>query len=224
VVSHIHPSVVASHARPLPTPSPGQTSQPASSSSGDISALDSALIGLVGAIIGAVVGGAFTLWAAMRQSRSEREATRLERSKQAAMDIAAAWPVLEEALEDRAHTQISADDFHRAFNAFSRTATMQCIPIVDKELRRRIRGHRELLFSSTLYADDPVRLSTRVEGLRTNGVAIAESIDAHYNDKPLPDYSGPLWPKSPVPGPLRAAKWWEFWKRRHLPPQSEMEM
>jgi len=69
---------------------------------------------------------------------------------------------------------------------------MQSIPITDEELRCRIRGHRELVFSSTSYADDPAQLSTKVERLRTNGVAIAESIDAHYNDKPLPDYSGPL--------------------------------
>jgi hypothetical protein len=199
LATHQSASAAASHIRLSGTPSPSQTSQPATSSSGDISALESAIIGIIAAILGGIVGGGFTMWAGIRESRSEREATRLDRSKQAAMDIAAAWPVLEEALLNRAHGKISADDFHKAFNTFSRTATMQSIPIVDEGLRRRVRGHRELAFSSTLYADDPGQLTAKVERLRTNGGAISDSIDAHYHDKPLPDYSGPLWPKSPSP-------------------------
>jgi hypothetical protein len=186
-----HPSAlaVASHIRPSATPSPSQTGQSASS------ALAATLIAAGASVVGALVGGGFTLWAAMRQSRTEREATRLERAKQAAMDIASAWPVLEEALLDRGHGKCSADDLHQAFNTFSRTATMQCIPITDEEPRRRIRGHVRLALSSTLYADNPEQLSTKVERLQANGVEIAESIDAYYNDKPLPAYSGPLWPK-----------------------------
>ena len=168
-------------------------------SSGDISGLTAALIGLGGSVIGGAVGGWFTLMAGKRQSRSEREAVRVERSRQAAMDIASAWPVLEEALLARASGKISADDLHTAFNTFSRTATMQSIPITNDKLRRRIRGHLELAFSSTLYADDPEQLSSKVGPLRANGGAISDSIDAYYNDKPLPAYSGPRWPKSPSP-------------------------
>jgi hypothetical protein len=178
----------------------------ASSSSGDVSGLAAALIGAGASVFGALVGGGFTLWAAVRQSGSERKAARLERSKQAAMDIAASWPVLEEALLDRAHGKNAANDLHKAFNAFSRTAAMQCIPVTDEELRRRIRGHINLALSSTLYADNPEQLSTKVQRLQTNGAEIAESIDAHYNDKPLPAYSGPLWPKSSSLEPAKKAK------------------
>jgi hypothetical protein len=166
-----------------------------------ISALTAALIGVAGSVLGSVAGGLFALWAANRQSRSERGAVRLERSQQAAMDIASAWPVLEEALLARASNKISADDLPQAFNTFSRTATMQSIPITNDDLRSRIRGHLALALSSTLYADDPQQLSPRVERLRTNGGAICDAIDAYYNDKPLPVYPGPRGPESPAREP-----------------------
>lgn len=86
---------LAAHATPTTRPSP---TAPTSSSAGDISGLESALIGVGGAIIGGALGGWFGLLAAGPQSKRERAESRKERSRQAAMDIADAWPVLEEAL------------------------------------------------------------------------------------------------------------------------------
>jgi hypothetical protein len=185
---------VASHITPAARPNPTTHS---SSSSGDISGLAAALIGAGAAIVGGLVSGWLTMLAGRQQSRGERQAERLERSKQAALDIASAWSVLEEALLDRSVGSVSAADLNKAFNTYSRTAGVQSIPIIDEELRRRIRGHLQLAFSSTLYADKPEQLATKIERLRNNGLAMSDSIEAYYNDKPLPPYSGPLWPKEP---------------------------
>jgi hypothetical protein len=128
--------------------------------------------------------------AGSQQSRRDREDGRLERSKQAAIDIAAAWPVLEEALLGRADNKISADGLHEAFNAFSRTATIQSIPITNDLLRKHIRSHVTSVLAATRYADDLEQLSLRVEPLRQSGDKMCQAIDAHYHDKPLPPYGG----------------------------------
>lgn len=148
------------------------------------------LIGVGGSVVGGAVGGWLTMLAGSQQSRRDREDGRLERSKQAAMDVAAAWPVLEEALMDRADGKISANALHKAFNVFSRTATMQSIPITNDLLRKHIRSHVMSVLAATRYVDDLEQLSLRVETLRNSGEKMCQAIDAHYHDKPLPLYGG----------------------------------
>jgi len=188
LVTHPSPSAIASHIRSAVAPSP--TAPPTTTSSGDVSGLMAALIGVGGSVVGGAVGGWLTMVAGRQQSRRDREDGRLERSKQAAVDIAAAWPVLEEALLDRAGGKIPADGLHKAFNVFSTTATMQSIPITNDLLRKHIRGHVMSVLEATQYADAPERLSPRVEHLRQSGGEMCQAIDAHYRDKPLPPYGG----------------------------------
>jgi hypothetical protein len=187
LAAHPSPSAGAGHLTRAARPS--RTAHSTSNSSGDLTGFAAALAGAGAAIVGAFVGGWLTMLAGRQQSRNERKADRLERSKQAALDIASAWPVLEEALLDRSVGKVSAEDLNKAFNAYSRTAGVQSIPIVGEELRRRIRGHLQLAFSSTLYVDNPEQLATKVQRLRSSRVAMSDSIEAYYNDKPLPPSS-----------------------------------
>lgn len=179
---------LAAHATPAATPSP---TTPASNSAGNISGLESALLGVGGSVIGGVVGGWFALLAVAQQSRRDRTESRAERSRQAAMDIADAWPVLEEALLARAAGDAKASQLDQAYNLFARTATTQSIPISDAEVRRRIRNHIDLVFPLTDHNTAQATLVDKVESLRAHGDAMREAIAAHYNDEPLPEYTDP---------------------------------
>ncbi len=110
------------------------------------------------------------------------------------MDIADAWPVLEEVLLARATGTATASQLDQAHNLFARTATTQSIPISDAELRRRIRNHIELVFPLTDHNAAQATLAEKVESLRDHGDAMREAIAAHYNDKPLPAYTDPRAP------------------------------
>jgi hypothetical protein len=61
-------------------------------------------------MVGAFVSGWLTMLAGRQQSRNERKGERLEHSKQAALDIASAWSVLEEALLDRSVGKVANPD------------------------------------------------------------------------------------------------------------------
>jgi gas vesicle protein len=179
---------LAAHAVPAASANP---TGPTRNSAGDISGLESALIGVGGAIIGGAVGGWFALLAAGQQSKRERMESRKERSRQAAMEIADAWPVLEEVLLSRAAGTGTTSQLDQAYNQFARTATTRSIPISDLELRRRIRNHVDLAFLLTDHNTPQGVLAEKVASLRDHGDAMRQAIAAHYNDSLLPAYTDP---------------------------------
>ena len=166
-----------------PTAMATRTAQPTTSSAGGISGFEAAVIGAVGSVIGGIVGGCLALLATARQSRRERAERRKEGSRQAAMDIAAAWPILEEVLLARAADDATASDLDRAYNTFARIATTQSIPIIDAEVRRLIRNQVDLVFPLTNHNTARATLTAEMESLRSHGDAMREAIAAHYNER-----------------------------------------
>lgn len=117
------------------------------------------------------------------------------------MNIASAWPALEQALLARSAGDITPSQLDAAYNSFAQTATLQSIPISDADLRQRIRNHIELVFPLTDHSTTQATLAQRVESLREHGDAIRLAITAHYNDEPLPAYTDPRRPAN-VPQPV----------------------
>jgi gas vesicle protein len=173
-----------------PTAAATETAQPTTSSAGGISGFEAAVIGAVGSVIGGIVGGWFALLATTRQSRRERAEKRRERSRQAAMNIASAWPILEEVLLARAADDALASDLDRAYNTFATIATTQSLAIIDAEVRRLIREQVHLVFPLTNHNTERATLAAEMESLRSHGDAMREAIAAHYNDEPLPAHIG----------------------------------
>jgi hypothetical protein len=189
-------------------------------------AVIAALIGAGGAIVGGLVGGWFALLAAHRQWSRDREDRRSDQSRQAALEIAEASNLLEEAFLARAVERISGDELTRAFNTFSQIASMRSIAIIDPQIRKRVRDHQLLGFAYMTFSHEPEKLSPYADRLRVHGEAMTAAIEAYYNGKLLPPYQSiPLastdqilaWKPTPPPPPNAAERVsrWKSWARNH---------
>lgn len=168
------------------------------STMGGLDWLFAAVIGVGGSVLGGLVGGWFALRAGAAQWQRDREASRTDRSHQAALTIASEIAGLEAAIETWGARQEDVDALVGAFNTFSLATTVQSIGLVDDELRRRISNHILLTsnFSAIARAQGTMpsqsgnaeTVSTLAETVRRHTEAVLEAIDAHVSGKPLPRY------------------------------------
>ena len=183
------------------SPLPAVTHRP-QSSMGTLDWLFAAAIGAGGSVLGGLVGGWFVLRAGAAQWQRDREASRADRSHQAALTIATEITGLEAAVETWGTRQEDVDALVAAFNAFSLSTTVQSMGLIDDELRRRINDHRLLTgkFAAIASAQGTIAgqsgnvetMSALAETVRRNTEAVLEAIDSHVTGKPLPPYDPPV--------------------------------
>jgi hypothetical protein len=163
--------------------------------------LFAAAIGVGGSVLGGLTGGWFALHAGNAQWQRDREASRTDHSHQAALAIAGDIASLQGAVETWSARHEDVNALVAAFNAFSLSAAVQSIGLIDDELRRRISYHtllaRELSASAGVHGAVPSQsalagtVQTLAETVRRHTEAVLEAIDAHVNGQPLPPYQPP---------------------------------
>jgi len=159
------------------------------------------------------VSGWYVLLAGRQQWQRDRQDARKDRSQLAASAIAESAASLEEAVVtwvarssapgERALTwvanNLALDALGAVLNAFSRTATVQCIALTDRDLRDRVMNHVKLVMTLANFSRaGPI--TQLVEPVRRHSGALIEAIEAHCNETALPPYQPP--PLDDLPGLL----------------------
>jgi hypothetical protein len=152
-------------------------------------AVIAAVIGAGGSVIGGIVGGWFTLRAGHRQWQRDREDSRTERSRQAALAVAEAVADMERAVatwEVHSGEEVHSGDIDAlrgAFAVFSRTVSIQSMPLIDDTLRQRLRDHAVQVHSLVAAAGTTPPAADAISEVQRRADALIEALDA-YQRKP----------------------------------------
>lgn len=172
-------------------------------------AVIAAVIGAGGSVLGGVIGGWLALVAGHRQSQRDRAATRMDQSHQAALAITESVASMDEAIVTWGADDDSAA-LRTAFNIFSRAVSVQSIALTEVALASRVRTHVLLTGRLAAITDQTSTSKALIPTVRRHTDAVIESLQAHFNDAPLPPYRAPsldnaaaliAWARAPGPPP-----------------------
>jgi hypothetical protein len=151
-----------------------------------------AVIGAGGALIGGGFGGWFVLAAGHKQWQRDRESSRTDRSREAAMAIAGAVGEMEVAIvawqaEPDGQEKIAA--LMAAFNMFSMSVAIQSLALTDDDLRSRVRAHQTFVgvLGRQARADSSTALLI-VGQVRKHTDELLDALGAHVHGTALPPY------------------------------------
>ena len=159
---------------------------------GNFDWLWAALIGVGGAVVGGLVAGWWAVRAAQKQWQRDREDSRTDRSRQAAMGIAEALSAMGLAIatwQARPTDPGEIAALTAAYNEFLRSVAAQGIALTDADVRSRVRAHltfvRELARLAYQGGTSAPPLADRVQA---HGAAVLDALDAHVHGSALPPY------------------------------------
>lgn len=153
------------------------------------SVLAAALIGAGGSLVGGLVGGWFALVAVRSQWNRERSAAKQDRSHQAAMSLFDWVGRTEEVLEAWSTDQGDVVALRTAFNAFSRTVTVQGTALTDDDLRKWVNDHVDLLlWIGEVAAQDPEASIALIKPAHRHADTVAAALEAHVRGDQVPRF------------------------------------